>query len=126
MNAAEISDFELLHAKLQGLYDEVLTLSKKSPSDALNKFKIRIANNIMAAANAFLLAQGEALPVDGVEQLDDTDLPFNSDVVMILSQYLQCLEKLRSDNVEEYGRDWYWIVDKHRSERRASTPRKLK
>jgi hypothetical protein len=60
MNADQVSDVEMLQGKLRGLYDEMLTLSKKIPTDAFNKFKIKLTNNVLTAANEFLGVAGNA------------------------------------------------------------------
>ena len=55
----------------------------------------------------------------------NTDLlPSNSDVVFILSQYIGCMEKLRSENIENYG-DWYWVINGKQSEIRTAPPKKI-
>jgi hypothetical protein len=125
MDEAAVSECELIQAKLQGLYDEVLTLTKKSPGDPFNKFKVTLVNGVVAAANGLLTAQGMATPIGGFEELDDVTLPTNSDVVLVLSQYLQCLEKLRADNVMQSGGPWYWVIDGERSTRRTAPPRRI-
>jgi hypothetical protein len=53
------------------------------------------------------------LYVDGIakDRISDNDVPQNSDVVFMLSQYLQCLEKLRADNVVKRPGEWCWVVD---------------
>ncbi len=38
---------------------------------------------------------------------EDDDMPFNSDLVFIFSQYIQCFEKLRVDNVIQIHGYWY-------------------
>jgi hypothetical protein len=126
MNEAQVSEFELLQGKLQGLYDEVLTLSKKSPTDPFNKFKLKLTNSVLGSANRFLREQDMAPPVDGFEQFDDIELPFNSDVVVVLSQYLQCLEKLRADNIAIDGGHWYWVFGRKCSDRQTAPPQKIK
>jgi hypothetical protein len=50
-------------------------------------------------------------PFDDFEMFDEDDVPQNSDVVFILSQYLQCFEKLRADNVKIVLNSWFWYVE---------------
>jgi hypothetical protein len=123
MNEAEVSDCELLQAKLAGLHEEVLALSKKSPTDSFNKFKLSLANGILAATNGFLASQKLALPVDGFRQFDEDTMPSNSDVVMVVSQYRQCLEKARVDNIKVHAGAWNWVINGQVSQRRTPAPR---
>lgn len=125
-NEAHVSEFETLHSKIEGLYTEALTLSKKSPSDPFNKFKLGITNSVLTATNRFLVSVKAPLPIDGFEKFDDVQLPGNSDVVFVLSQYLQMLEKLRCDSIEISHGNWYWTVNGERSSLRTAPPRKLR
>jgi len=122
----DISQFELLQGKLKGLYDEILTLSKKNPTDPLNKFKLKLINNVIIEVTAFLKSMGLENPINEFEQLDDDSLPSNSDVVLVLSQYMQCMEKFRADNIKEYHGRWYWVIDEEKPSRLTSLPDKLK
>lgn len=108
MNREDVNTFEKLNGQLIGVYEEMTLLSKKSPNDAVNKFKLKFINKLIEESNEYL---SEAYkPFDDFDFFDEDDVPHNSDVVFILSQYLQCFEKLRSDNiVHEYGH-WYWKV----------------
>ncbi|MFF2482727.1 hypothetical protein [Paenibacillus sp. NPDC058071] len=119
----DVSAFEKVQAQLQGLFDEVGTLSKKKPDDAINKFKLKIINPILAEANKLLTE--EYKPFSDFEQFDEDSLPTNSDTVMVLSQYLNCLEKLRADNIMLYGAAWYWMKKGIRSDIRTAPPKKI-
>jgi hypothetical protein len=44
MNAKEIEIFERIQLQLEGIYDEVKTLSNKHPDDAINSFKLQLLN----------------------------------------------------------------------------------
>jgi hypothetical protein len=124
MKAKEVSEFERLQAQLQSLYTEVGVLSKNKPDVALNKFKLKLVNQVLAEANKILNEQSR--PFGGFSQFDEDDLPTNSDVLMILSLYLNCLEKLRADNIVNQWDGWFWQVDGETSDVRTAPPRKLK
>ena len=50
-------------------------------------------------------------------------------VAMMLTQYLNCFEKLRSDNVKKqdsYPQHWFWIIDGKLSDIRTITPKIIK
>lgn len=115
MTEEEIRNFEKIQAQLEGMHAEVSGLSKKSQNDALNKFKIKFINNIIDGANKIL--GDKYLPFSYFTQFDEDDIPSNSDVAMIVGQYLKCMENLRSDNIEKQeervglkfvGFQWYW------------------
>jgi hypothetical protein len=108
MNTDDVDRFEKVVGQLQSVYDELTVLSKKNPSDALNKFKIRFVNRLLAESLEVL---GEGYrPFDDFTEFDVDDMPQNSDVVFILGQYLQCFEKLRADNSKRMGVSWFWYV----------------
>ena len=97
MNRNDVNTFEKISVQLLGVYEEVSLLSKKNPNDVLNKFKLKFINKLLNQSNSFLT--NEYKPFDDFELFDEDDMPQNSDIVFILSQYLQCFEKLRADNV---------------------------
>jgi hypothetical protein len=127
MTTEEVDIFEKLQAQLSGLHLEISILSKKSPNDALNKFKLKFVNQILKESNELL--GEEYKPFSDFELFDDNDIPSNSDVTMMFTQYLNCFEKLRADNIEQedkFPRGWYWIIDGNLSDVRTVTPQIIK
>ncbi len=108
MNRVNVDTFEKLSGQLLGIYEEISLLSKKNPNDAVNKFKLKFVNVLLTQSNNYLGKMFK--PFDDFISFDEDEIPQNSDVVFILSQYLQCLEKLRSDNVVIRNGVWYWRV----------------
>lgn len=98
MKQKEIDDFEKINAQLEGLHIEISSLSKKSQNDTLNKFKLKFVNQALKESNGILGSSYK--PFSDFEEFDEDDLPTNSDVTLILGQYLSCMEKLRADNIE--------------------------
>jgi hypothetical protein len=127
MTKAEVDTFEKLQAQLEGLHTEISALSKKSQNDALNKFKLKFVNQILLESNQLL---GERYkPFKDFNLFDENDMPTNSDVAMILTQYLNCLEKLRADNIrkeDKYPSNWYWLVNGKLSTIRTVMPKIIK
>lgn len=111
MNKEDVNNFEKLSGQLLSIYEEISLLSKKNPNDAVNKFKLRFINKLILDCNSFLSAKGEYLPFEDFETFEEDDIPQNSDVVFILSQYLQCFEKLRADNVTRKSSTWFWRLE---------------
>jgi len=65
-------------------------------------------------------------PFSNFEKFDEDELPTNSDVTLILHQYLNCFEKLKKDNITIYGGYWYWVIDGDRSEIMTAPSKKIK
>lgn len=112
MKEKDVDFFEMVKAHLQQLQKEVGALSKAKPDNPINKFKLGFINEKIGQANLILV--GEFKPFKTFELFDEDDLPTNSDVVMVLSQYLDCLEAWRSANVCIVNYVWRWnIADKN-------------
>ena len=120
MEKDRIEKFEKLHLQIKDLYRELSLLSKKSPDGAINKFKLKFINKLIEEANDML--DEKYLPFEDFERFDEEEIPFNSDVVMILSQYLQCLEKFKYDNVKMLSGIWYWNLTGSRDGVKTSSP----
>ena len=125
MNKKEIDEFEQIQAQLQGFYTEVSNLAKKKPDDSINLFKLKLINQIIKRASK-LPAKNK--PFADFDQFETDNLPSNSDVLIIVSQYLSSLEKLRADNIEyvRISKKWFWILDGEISDIQTSEPKKIK
>ncbi|WP_423936054.1 hypothetical protein [Comamonas sp. 23] len=108
MNTDDVDRFEKIFGQLTGIYDEMSLLSKKSPTDAVNKFKLKFVNQQITECSTMLSTKYR--PFDDFDQFSEDDVPQNSDVVFIVAQYLQCMEKLRADNVVQRSGTWFWRV----------------
>lgn len=71
--------------QMRTLLHEFRFLSGKKPNDPINVFKLKYVNKTLEAANDVL---GDDKPYDDFEKFSEEDLPTNSDVLMILSLYL--------------------------------------
>lgn len=109
MNREEIESFEKVFTQLLSFHQETAILVKKAPDGAMNKFKLQLINSVLSKANDIV---GDTKPFDDFSGFDiEGDMPFNSDVAMILGQYLNCMELIRKDNVHIFAGRWYWNVD---------------
>lgn len=124
MDQKRIDAFETLQAQLTGLYEEMQTLTKKNPNDSINKFKLGLVNNVLRSANSF--AGKWKKPIDGFTEFGEEDLPSNSDVLIVLSQYINHLEKIRADNIGNNFNSWFWMIGGKLSNIRTAPPKKLK
>ena len=109
MKLKEIDLFLKTKSQIKTMYKEISELSKKKPNDAVNIFKLNLINKILKDANQLL--KDNYKPFDGFEIFDEDKLPSNSDVTIVLSQYLNAMEILRCDNIMESSHYYYWKVD---------------
>lgn len=124
MNEQQVETFLKLQPQLQSAYDEIALLSKRKPTDSLNKFKLKFINSILTRANEILEDKYKPFP-DNFTLFNEDDMPNNSDVVFILSHYLTVIEKLRCDNIErddDIPYNWFWIIDDEISEQETNRP----
>jgi|GEM_PF-520223 len=84
-----IQDFEKFRVQLKTFYDEISILSRKSPDSPMNKFKLKFLNDTLKKVTAIL---GPAhRPFPDFEAFDEDELPTTSDVVIMLSHYLESM-----------------------------------
>lgn len=77
--------------QMRTLLHEFRILSGKKPNDPINVFKLKYVNKTLETANDVL---GDDKPYDDFEKFSEEDLPTNSDVLMILSLYLDRMHVL--------------------------------
>ncbi|AUQ63188.1 hypothetical protein [Phaeobacter inhibens] len=75
-----------------GLIKEMRELSKKKADATLSKGKVKILNRVLDDIRNLLEAEPEAKFLD---ELDDDELPQNSDAVLIMVQYESALVAFR-------------------------------
>ena len=120
MKAKDVDFFEKVRAQLHQLQTEVSALSKSKPDNPINKFKLTFINEKLVEANTILT--GEFKPFNDFALFNFDELPTNSDVVMILSQYLDCLEAWRCAHIEYTDFKWLWeTADSHQIETEPPT-----
>lgn len=84
-----VTQYELLCPLLLGIYGELQELSKKKPDTPLNNFKVKSINRVLEPIKE-LLKEENMYPF--LDVLDMDDMPTNSDVVLILSQYIKSMD----------------------------------
>lgn len=117
-NENEVDEFIKLIIQFKGALVDISELSKKKPNDAVNKFKLNFVNTLLTTANKFIDKRNK--PFDDFDVFNADDLPSNSDVVMVFSQYLACLKKYGKEQIQYFENHPYWIVDGKRSNIRAN------
>ncbi len=117
-----IEEFEKTLSQIEALHEELSIISKKVPNDVLNKYKVGLVNTIISRANKLLKA--DLLPFSDFEAFDNDEMPSNSDVVIMLKQYIACLEKERENNIiNDYGH-WYWVINGKKTLMQTYPPKK--
>jgi hypothetical protein len=80
MKRDAIDSFEKLVVQLDSLHAELTMLAKKSPKDAVNEFKLKFINTVLAQCNS--LFGKENRPFAEFETFSMDALPSNSDVTL--------------------------------------------
>ena len=119
----DIERLEKIIGQLQAAHSEVAILAKKSPSDPLNSFKLKMINKVIQGSNDVLGKKYK--PFDDFTQFEEDDLPSNSDVTMLLAQYMEETERYRSDNVVRKGSFWFYFFDEEVSNVVSGAPSKV-
>jgi hypothetical protein len=83
--------YDKIQRQLRELHREVSLLSKSKPDNPINTFKLNFINEKLGEANMIL--EDTDRPFAEFETFDETNLPSNSDVALVLSQYVSCLER---------------------------------
>lgn len=114
-NLDHANSFSKLDSQIDSLSHEFLELSKKKPDEPLNKFKLRRVNQLLEQANTYLDLTDR--PFADFSVFPDDELPTNSDVRVMLSQYRVCLSKFKHANTTyRDGLGNCWIIDGELSE----------
>ena len=107
------SDIEILEktiGQLGAIHREISLLSRKSPSDAVNPFKLRMINSVIEVANDLL--GEEYIPMKEFARFEDDDVPSTSDVVFVVAQYIGEIERFRAAHiVQNLEYQWVYVVD---------------
>ena len=96
-----IEDYSLLKDMLYAQRQEFGLLSKKKSDGQLNKMKIKMVNRVLEPLNELLKNEPSHKFLD---ILSEVDMPTNSDVVLIISQYEKALLNFKNK---------YFIIDKN-------------
>ncbi len=106
-----IEDYNLLTSMLQSQRKELDLLSGKKPNDLLNPMKIKMINRVLEPLKEVLQHEDSYKFLD---VLNETDMPTNSDVVLIISQFETAVEEFK---------DKYYLHDKYQSNYLRTTNR---
>ncbi|WP_448034236.1 hypothetical protein [Bradyrhizobium liaoningense] len=121
MNHQEVEEFRKMAAQLDALHLEALAASKKSPDKPVSAFKVNLANSVLEQAKRVL---GPSAPAMDFVKFDKDDLPTNSDLSFIVTQFVECAEKVRAENIQRRANGtWYWNISGAFSDIVAAAPK---
>lgn len=112
---SDIDTFIKLLIQIEEFLEGFIELSKKKPNDAVNKFKLKFINNLLTTSNEIIDVKNK--PFEEFESFNEDELPTNSDVVLILSQYVACLKKFGRESSQYYNHVRYWTINGERTKR---------
>jgi hypothetical protein len=119
----DVEKLEKVIGQLNGLHSELSLLAKKAPNDGLNLFKLKLVNKVLMSANELLVAG--YVPFDDFSQFSEDDLPTNSDVTVVLTQYMEQVERFRSDHMVWYGSKWVYRINGSPGDIEGRSPTKI-
>ena len=96
MKKADVDVYEKLHGQLMTMKNQFDALSKKNPKDVVNEFKIGLVNKMLADINGLI---GDYKPFPDFNQFEDSPRVFNSDVLLILAQYITAMQRFKRANI---------------------------
>lgn len=109
MDRAQLHEFQRLYRQLGAAKAEVDALSGKSeqaPGNAVGEIKLRLIDQLIGRAGQFL---GDDRPFDFPGF--GADNATNSDVALVLGQYLTCFEAFRGRHLEHRHGKWFWLLE---------------
>ena len=95
MTKADVGLYDKLHGQLLTMRVQFEALSKKTPNDVVNEFKLGLVNKLLADINGLI---GNYKPFPDFEQFENSPKVFNSDVLLILAQYLTAMSRFKNAN----------------------------
>jgi hypothetical protein len=123
MKLEDVEKLEKVAGQMDGLHKEISALTRKSPNDALNRFKLKFVNAAIAEANSIL--GKDYMPFAEFVEFDADDIPSNSDVAFIIGQYIEELERKRSDNIKRDAGMWIYKLSNSQEWIRTAPPKKI-
>ena len=102
----DIENYNLLKGMLQSQKKEFDLLSKKKADGQLNPMKIKMVNRVLEPLKVLFKDQES---YEFLDTLLEDDMPTNSDVVLIISQYETAIHEFRN----KYYRDYRWVTQEY-------------
>lgn len=90
--AERAAKHDALMPLLEAMFSEFKELSKKKPDGVLNKRKVQVVNRLLKDILTILEDEPTRIYLD---QFDEDELPQNSDIVLMLSQFQAAMKAFR-------------------------------
>jgi len=120
LTKAEVDRLERMIGQIDVIRKEMAGLARKSPSDAVNAFKLKLINKVLVDANELL---GERYrPFAEFSVFDDDAVPSTSDVTFIMAQYAEGVDLFRSGYVHWNAGTWCYRISDSTETMRTSPP----
>lgn len=87
---AKVESYAVLMPLLKAMYGEFKEFSKRKPEAVQSKRKVELVNRLLRECRSLLEAEQS---VRFLDLLDEDDLPQNSDLTLVLSQYVAAMEQ---------------------------------
>ncbi len=107
-----IEDYALLKDMLRSQKMEFDLLSKKKADGQLNPMKIKMVNRVLEPLKE-LFKQEQSH--DFLYTLNEDEMPTNSDVVLIISQYETAIRDFKNQYYcqDKYNYEWRWMAEEY-------------
>lgn len=108
--AERVAQYKALTPLLEAMFREFRELAKKKPDGALNKRKVAMVNRLLK--DVLVIVEGEPNR-QYLDLLDEDDVPQNSDVLLILSQFDAALTAFHKRYYRRSGGvfDYQWHIE---------------
>lgn len=102
--AERADNWDVYMPLLRAMQTEFQELSRKKPEAAISKGKVAVVNRLLESCRS-VLADEKSLRL--LDLLQSDDLPQNSDVSLMLSQYVAAMKEFRESH---YSGSMGWVV----------------
>jgi hypothetical protein len=101
--------YDVVKPLLTAMYNEFKELSKKKPDGAVSKDKIKVVNRLLLKCRDILKDESS---IEYLDLLVEDNVPQNSDVVLMLSQYEATMRQFYSIYNGRDGISRKWFISK--------------
>ncbi|MDA9401498.1 hypothetical protein [Bradyrhizobium sp. CCBAU 45389] len=105
--AKKVAEFSTLNPLLTAMHTEFQEFSRKKPDGQVGPTKVRMVNRLLKAVHQLLDGEPNR---EYLDELNEDDLPQNSDVVLILSQTVAAMNAYHSKYSWWNGVEQAWFT----------------
>lgn len=108
-NDEEVDNLIILIIQIEELKNDFSEFTKRKSSDPVNKFKMNLVNSLLEQVNNVISEKHK--PFEEFELFNIDEIPINSDVLLILNQYLSGIRNFAYENIIYSTFNYYWTID---------------